>query len=46
MIKRKTTTNFDKIKSMTKLELARWLAKVGPQDDSVWLKWFDDNYCK
>mgnify|MGYP004677403349 FL=1 len=46
MIKRKTTTNFDKIKSMTKLELARWLAKVGPQDDSVWLNWFDDNYCK
>lgn len=39
-------TNFDKIRAMAKPELARWLTKTGSQDDSVWLRWFDDNYCK
>lgn len=46
MIKKTKMTNLDKIRSMTKSELARWLANVRSQDDSTWSNWFDDNYCK
>lgn len=46
MTRKRKMTNFDKIRSMTKPELARWLSKTGSQDDSAWLNWFDDNYCK
>lgn len=37
---------FDKFKSMNIDELAEWLDKYGTFDNSPWMSWFDQKYCK
>ena len=37
---------FDKFKSMNIDELAEWLDKYGMFDNSPWMSWFDQKYCK
>lgn len=37
---------FDKIKQMDVDEFARWLDRHTNSDDSDWLKWWDNKYCK
>lgn len=39
-------TVFDKFKSMNIHELAEWLNKYGAFDNSPWMSWFDQKYCK
>lgn len=39
-------TNFEKIKQMSKKELAQWLDKNGSFDIAPWSEWFDKKYCK
>ncbi len=38
--------NFEKLKSMSVEELAKWLDKHGQFDNSPWITWFDQKYCK
>ena len=37
---------FEKFKSMNIDELAEWLDKYGMFDNSPWMSWFDQKYCK
>jgi len=37
--------NFDKIRSLSKAELAIWLDKNAMFDNSPWQLWFDKKYC-
>ena len=37
---------FDKFKSMNIDEMAEWLDKYGTSDNSPWMSWFDQKYCK
>lgn len=37
---------FDKLKSMDIDGLAEWLDKYGQFDGSLWMDWFDKQYCK
>lgn len=39
-------TNFEKIKNMNIDELAAWLNKFIVCDDTPWISWFDNTYCK
>ena len=39
-------TVFDKINSMNIDELAKWLDEYGAFDDSPWINWFNEKYCK
>lgn len=39
-------TNFEKFTTSDIDTLARFLDKHGAFDDSPWMKWFDENYCK
>ena len=39
-------TQFEKFTSMSREELVDWINEYGQFDQSVWMKWFDDNYCK
>ena len=39
-------TNFEKIKSMNKIDLTNWLDNYGQFDHSPWFDWFDENFCK
>lgn len=41
-----TGTNFTRIISMDKEQLARFLDKNTKDDGTPWSKWFDKNYCK
>ena len=38
--------NFEKLKSMSVDELAKWLDEYVSYDDSPWCNWFDQQYCK
>lgn len=38
--------NFEKLKSMSVDELSEWLDNNGMWDNSLWSKWFDEEYCK
>lgn len=38
--------NFDKIKSMNIDELSEWLDMYGQIDNSPWIKWWNETYCK
>ena len=38
-------TNFDKLKSMTVEELAKFIDDNGMYDDTPWMNWWDENYC-
>ena len=38
--------NFEKLKSMSVEELAKWLDKYVSYDDAPWSDWFDQKYCK
>lgn len=38
--------NFEKLKSMSVEDLAKWLDKNGQFDTAPWIIWFDKNYCK
>ena len=39
-------TNFEKLKSMSVEELAKWLNENGQFDTAPWTLWFDQKYCK
>ena len=39
-------TVFDKFKSMNIDEFAEWLDEYGMFDNSPWMRWFDQKYCK
>ena len=39
-------TNFDKLKNMSVDDFANWLNNHGHFEESPWMSWFDDNYCK
>ena len=39
-------TVFDKFKSMNIDEFAEWLDEYGMFDNSPWMSWFDQKYCK
>ena len=38
-------TNFDKLKSMSIDEFAKWLEEHGMIDNTPWMNWWDNNYC-
>jgi hypothetical protein len=38
--------NFEKLKSMSVEELAKWLDKNGIIDNSPWMEHFNNKYCK
>lgn len=38
--------NFERLKSMSVDELAKWLDTNGMWDNSPWSQWFDQKYCK
>ena len=38
--------NFEKLKSMSVDELAKWLDEHGIADDGPWDKYFNNTYCK
>lgn len=38
-------TVFEKIKSMDIEEFVKWLDNYHAQDDSLWINWWDKNYC-
>lgn len=38
-------TNFDKIKSMSIDELAKFIDEHAMYDDTPWMDWWDKNYC-
>ena len=42
----KVNSNFSYIKDMSIDELTDWLDKYGQFDDSPWMNWFNENYCK
>lgn len=39
-------TKFESIKSKSIDELVEWTHTYRQHDDSVWNKWFDENYCQ
>lgn len=39
-------TQFGKIKHKKLIELAKWLDSLGGVDNTPWIKWFDETYCK
>jgi hypothetical protein len=39
-------TVFESSQTKTIDELAEWLDKHVMSDDSPWIKWFDENYCR
>lgn len=39
-------SNFERLKSMSVDELAEWLDENGKFDNSLWMQWFDQKYCK
>lgn len=39
-------TVFDNLKTKTIDEIAEWLDEYIAFDDTPWLHWWDDNYCK
>ena len=38
--------NFEKLKSMSVEELSKWIDTHGQFDNSLWITWFDQKYCK
>ena len=38
-------TNFEKIKSMSSEEFAKWLNKKNMVDNTPWMNWWETNYC-
>ena len=38
-------TNFDKLKSMSLDELAKFIDEHGMYDDTPWMNWWDKTYC-
>lgn len=38
--------NWVKLKNMSKEDFAEWLDKYGMFDNSPWMMWFDQQYCK
>ena len=39
-------TIFEKIKAMNIDELAEWIDKNGDYNESPWINWWNDTYCK
>ncbi len=39
-------TNLDYLQNLTVNEFAEWLDKHGQFDDSPWMNWFNEKYCK
>lgn len=39
-------TQFENLKNMNIDEFTEWLNEYGAFDDSPWMKWFDQKYCK
>lgn len=39
-------TNYEYITHMSVDEMAEWLDKYGMFDNSPWISWFDQKYCK
>lgn len=38
--------NWTKLKNMETEDFAEWLDEYGAFDNSPWMRWFDDKYCK
>ena len=38
--------NWTKLKNMSTEDLAEWLDQYGQFDNSPWITWFDQKYCK
>ena len=38
--------NFERLKSMSVEELSKWIDTHGQFDNSLWITWFDQKYCK
>lgn len=38
--------NWTKLKNMSTEDLAEWLDQYGQFDNSPWMSWFDQKYCK
>ena len=38
--------NFERLKSMSVEELSKWIDTHGQFDNSPWITWFDQKYCK
>lgn len=38
--------NWAKLKNMSTEDLAEWLDQYGQFDNSPWMSWFDEKYCK
>ena len=39
-------TNYEKLKLMNIEEMSEWLDQYGQFDGSLWMNWFDEQYCK
>ena len=38
--------NFERLKSISVEELSKWIDTLGQFDNSLWITWFDQKYCK
>ena len=38
--------NVERLKSMSVEELSKWIGTHGQFDNSLWITWFDQKYCK
>lgn len=39
-------TNYRNVKNLNKKELAKFLCNICSPESNLWIKWFDDTFCK